>query len=317
MRDDVGQLDVDRIQRLRERFLTGRAEGGRAIADYWRDERDLRAYDAVLAARIGWKWDAVLAECRDRGFRPPESAHVLDYGCGTGVAARRYVAAFGAGRVLLHDRSAHACRFAAARFEHDHPAVAVETTVAAPDAAPDVLLVSHVLSELDERGEARLEQLCRSARFVLIVESGNRPVARRLAGLRDRLRDAFAPVAPCPHAAPCPTLAAGAEQEWCHFFATPPGYVFTDGDWVRAARELQIDLRSLPYSFCALRRDTENAPEVAAADRATRFLGRARVTPRTAELRACRADGLCTVEVHKRDDAQRWRSIKKHPEQLR
>ena len=103
--------NLDRVSRLRELFLEEK-RGKRALDDYWRDPKDVDAYDAVLAERIGWKWDAALAECKDRGFERADGQVVLDFGCGSGVAARRFVAEFGGGEVLMHDRSLHAMAFA-------------------------------------------------------------------------------------------------------------------------------------------------------------------------------------------------------------
>ena len=86
-RDPAGS-DLARITRLRELFLD-EPRDRRALGDYWRDRADVAAYDAVLGARIGWKWDAALAECRDRGFARADDDLVLDFGCGAGVAARQ------------------------------------------------------------------------------------------------------------------------------------------------------------------------------------------------------------------------------------
>ncbi len=297
--------DLERVQRLRELFLAGR-RGPRAIPDYWRDTADLEAYDAVLGARIGWKWDAALAECAARGWRPSGDDVVLDFGCGAGAAARRYVARFGAREVLCYDRSPRASAFAAQRLREEHTALPVRTLTSAREAQVDVVLISHVLSELDARGVQQVEELLSRAGRAVLVESGNRPVARQLAALRDRVCGPFTAVAPCPHQGPCPALLD--DDDWCHFFASPPPDVFTDGDWVKAARSLGIDLRSLPYSFVAL----DRAPQAPVA-RARRFLGRASVHPVAATARACTASGLAVVEVSKRSDSSLWRALKKRP----
>ena len=59
--------ELERLTRLRALFLDDE-RGAEGLADYWRDDRDLSAYDTVLAERIGWKWDAVLDECASRGL---------------------------------------------------------------------------------------------------------------------------------------------------------------------------------------------------------------------------------------------------------
>jgi SAM-dependent methyltransferase len=300
---------LTRLQRLREHFLDD-ARGERALADYWRDERDLAAYDAVFGARIGWKWDEALAECRDRGFARADDAVVLDFGCGSGVAARAFVRVFGAREVLVHDRSHAAAKFAASALRAAHPKLAVREVRDVGSLRPDVLLVSHVLGELDARGEAALRALIERSTRVLLVEPGSKAVARRLSALRDELLATFHVIAPCPHAQRCPALANG--DDWCHFFAPPAPEVFTTSTWALAARELGIDLRALPYSFLAFAREPaahEPPPH--------RVLGRANVGKHDAALQVCEANGLRTARITKRADPATWRALKKDPEALR
>jgi SAM-dependent methyltransferase len=309
--------DLARLDRLRELFLDER-RGERPLADYWRDAKDLAAYDAVLAARIGWKWDAALREAVDRGFAMPgEHTTVLDFGCGSGIAAARVANLAPRARFLLHDRSPEAMRFAQQRLAKLGMQAARQPEVG--ELAPDLLLVSHVLGELDHDGTKHLESLLRRSRSALFVEPGNAVTARRLAHLRDAVLDAFVPVAPCPHAHACPTLAA--PNEWCHFFAPPPPEVFTDGAWVITARELGIDLRSLPYSCLALvRRDVAAAePSLAALPApAHRLLSRPDVDKHDATLRACLQDGtLSQLRVTKRAQPDLFKALRKGKEPLR
>lgn len=300
---------LDRLRSLRERFLD-EERGEQALKDYWRSAADLAAYDAVFAARIGWKWDAALAEAKDRGFARADDALVVDYGCGTGIAARRFVHHFGAREVQVHDRSKAAMLFAVDAVRAALPQRPVQMLTDIRNVQPDVLLVSHVLGELDAAGEAMLRALIERSRCVVFVEPGSKAVARRLSTLRDSLLGTFQLLAPCPHAGRCGALANA--RDWCHFFAPPPAEVFTDGDWVRTARELGIDLRALPYSFLVLTRDA--APATAPSHR---LLGRPQVLPHVVRTQCCRADGLATVEVGKRQHPQFWRAAKKHPETLR
>lgn len=298
-----------RIARLRELFLA-EERTARALPDYWRDEQDLLAYDAVLGARIGWKWDAALAECRDRGFARADADVVLDFGCGSGIAARRFVAHFGAREVICHDRSTAAMMFAVRALQAAAPGLAVQPRRRLDDVRPDVLLVSHVLGELDAAGEQLLRALVARSRRVVFVEPGSRAVARRLSALRDELLPAWHVVAPCPNAARCPALAN--PGDWCHFFAPPPPEVFTDSDLVRTARAVGIDARALPYAFLALAKDAVPVPPPR-----HRILGRPDVGRHGATVQVCEAAGLRTVEVTKRHDAATWRGLKKHPESLR
>jgi hypothetical protein len=84
------ELDWESLDRHREQFLGARPSDG----PYWASAEDLESYDLTFGERIGWKWDAVLAELRLQGWRPPGGV-VLDWGCGSGIAGRRVVAAYG------------------------------------------------------------------------------------------------------------------------------------------------------------------------------------------------------------------------------
>ncbi len=299
-----------RIERLRELFLDD-SRGGAALPDYWRDRDDLAAYALVLGARIGWKWDAALSECRDRGLGRADDQTVLDFGCGAGIAAQRFVRAFGARVVWCHDRSAVAMAFAAAALGTAHPDLTARTVTNVRTLAPDVLLVSHVLGELDERGLADLQALIARSRRVVIVEPGNRATSRRLGALRAALLPSFRVLAPCPHAASCPALAR--DNDWCHFFAPPPPEVFTNGDWAKIARELGIDLRALPYAFLAVTR----GPLPAGPPPPHRLLGRPDVRKHDARMQLCTSQGLVDALVDKRTQAAVWRTLKQHPDSLR
>ena len=182
------------------------------------------------------------------------------------------------------------------------------------NASPDVLLVSHVIGELDEQGRDTLKALMQRSKRIIMVEPGNRLVSRRLSTMRDELLETFHVVAPCPHQGACPSLVD--RNDWCHFFATPPAEVFTDGFWARIARELSIDLRSLPYAFLALvNKSTGVTP--AAPEEEERLLGRAEITKYVARMRSCSEDSLSFVEITKRHHAKLWRALKKRPEQIR
>ncbi len=298
-----------RLHRLRELFLA-EDRGDGAMPDYWRDDDDLRAYDRVLAARIGWKWDAALAECEDRGWRHDAQATVLDFGCGTGIAARRFARRFGAREVLCHDRAPAAMRFAARALIADDDRLLARPAPDLTDVRADVLLISHVLGELDERGMQELQALITRCRRVLIVEPGNKATSRRLGELRALLLDQFAVIAPCPHASRCPALER--RDDWCHFFAAPPPEVFTTGDWVLTARELGIDLRALPYAFLALDRE----PSSGAAP-PHRLLGRPELGKHEHRVQLCTGAGLQQTRVGKRHDPVTFRALKKQPETVR
>ncbi|MBI3886386.1 MAG: hypothetical protein HY302_11755 [Opitutae bacterium] len=249
-------LDWEVLDRLRETFLTDAKSAG----PYWHTMTDLECYDLTYGERIGWKWDAVLRELRLRGWAPSAGGTILDWGCGSGVAGRRVVDFFGAmnfSRLLLHDHSELAMRFAEHRARKVFPGLAVETAGVRDlrgDAPLDMLVVSHVVNELDEAGRADLAALIARAATVLWVEPGTSDVSRVLVSWREKLRGDFRVVAPCTHQAACGLLAPANARHWCHHFAAPPPEIFANSDWVRFGQRAGIDLRNLPYSFLVLDR---------------------------------------------------------------
>ncbi len=291
--------DLASLRRLRERFIAGTA--GRR--DYWETDEELALYDATFAERIGWKWDAVLAELVARDWRP-QSRHVLDWGCGSGVAGRRVLAQWPhLGSLSLHDRSGRAMRFAAQRAKTDFPNVAISSAMMQPDT---LLVLSHVLNELPEPELALLLTLVRQAREVLWVEAGTHADSRRLiTAVREELRGEFAVVAPCTHRAECGLLASANAHHWCHHFAAPPPWIFQDARWIEFGRDLNIDLRALPYSFLALDRVTITPPGL------SRVIGRPREAKGFTKVLNCREDGAREWMLQKRDAPDIFRAFHK------
>jgi SAM-dependent methyltransferase len=303
----LNQRDLAAVQRLRQLFLTDRVPGA-SLPDYWRDQHDLAAYDAVLAARIGWKWDGALAECIGRGLGRADDALVVDFGCGSGIAAARFAHHCGAGQIVCHDRSPRAMHFAADRLRQS--GLRAEVAKHREKLRPDVLLVSHVLGELDIFGRDELLALIARSATVLMVEPGNRSVAGALTMLRDELLPKFRVLAPCPTQDRCPANASA--SDWCHFFASPPPEVFTDGDWVRTLQALELDARALPYSFLFLQQDG-----VVPAPRLPRLLGRPEVSSHGARIQACTGNAIESREVARRAQHELWRRLKKDPTSVR
>lgn len=301
--------ELDYLRRLRATFVSYEDRQGEAEA-YWESPEELALYDETFAQRIGWKWDAVLLELARRG-RMPGGATVLDWGCGTGIAVRRWLAARAAApgtgddsgateRVFLWDHSSEALAFARTKLGEEHPGL--EVRVELPE-APEVLLVSHVLDELDEASLADLLALASRAGAVVWVEPGSRSTSRRLGELRARLLETHDVLAPCTHQAACGALAH--ESSWCHFFARPPGKVYTEGQWAEFGRELGIDLRSLPYSFLAL----AQRGRFALAGPGARLLARPRLTRGRAQFELCNAEGVNRVDFLQRTDKQLFKTM--------
>lgn len=290
-------VDWAALDRLRSVFLDRKP----MKAAYWQSPSDLDSYDATLGERIGWKWDAVLGELQAKGWRLP-AGPVLDFGCGSGVASRRVIAALGTEGLTalwLHDRSGMAVEFARKRAADAFPGLAVAAAGSAVLEGRDpigTLVVSHVLSELPGRELRRLMTLAKRSQAVLWVEPGTSADSRALIEVREALRDQFQVLAPCTHRAQCGLLAAGNERHWCHHFARPPWEIFTDPEWAEFGRRMGVDLRSLPYSYLVLdRRDGSESPVGW-----SRVLGVPRTYKGYSKVFSCDAEGVHDLRLTRR-----------------
>jgi hypothetical protein len=309
---DWDDVDWVALGRLREVFL------GRTPSDqtgpYWATARTLESYDFTFGRRIAWKWAAVLEPLIAGGWTPPARL-LVDWGCGTGIGARSILAYAGAeafDEVLLWDHAPAATSFAGSAIRERHPRLTVQ--VAEPtETVVDggfVLVVSHVLNELDPAAHLTLLALARRAAAVLWVEPGTSADSRALIAAREALRPGFACWAPCPHDNACGLLVPENQRHWCHHFARPPTEAFTDPGWARFGRELGIDLRSLPYSHLVLDRRAPARPAGLA-----RIIGEPRPGAGLMRLLRCREDGVAEVEVRKRQMPALWRTLERgrHP----
>ena len=182
------ELDWPALDRLRARFLSAATSD----APYWTSPSDLASYDFTYGERIGWKWDHVIRELALRGWRPAART-ILDWGCGSGVAARRLIAAFGPhsfDTLTVWDHSPLACDYAAVAAQAAFPTVRVAEATPGwlADASPvGLLLISHVLNELPAAALAALRAVIARADEVVWVEPGTREVSRQLGALREEL----------------------------------------------------------------------------------------------------------------------------------
>jgi hypothetical protein len=304
-------LDWGFLERLRGQFLDGKPCEG----PYWTSAGDLASYDATYGARIGWKWDAVLDELRMRGWAP-RGGTVLDWGCGSGIAGRRVVGRLGAAvfdALVVWDHSPVAAAFAQDAAKASFPGLSVSSATPGYLRSTEpigLLIVSHVLNELQPAALDEVRALVARAGAVIWTEPGTREASRALGKLRDEWSGNFRVVAPCTHANPCPIQLAGNERHWCHHFAAPPSWIFADSNWVRFGRRAGIDLRSLTYSFAALDRDW--SPDGAGF---SRVIGRPEHFKPYARLLNCDAEGLAELLVMKRDNAALYKELDRarHP----
>lgn len=302
------EIDWSALDRLRGGFLSGTA----ATGPYWRTPGDLANYDFTYGERIGWKWDHVLRELRLRSWRP-RSRTVFDWGCGSGIAARRVISFFGARNfdaLTVWDHSPLATDFAAGAAQTEFPALRVAQATPGLLAANEpigLLLVSHVLNELSPEALAGLRALVTRAEAVLWVEAGTHEVSRALGRIRDELKSDFRVVAPCTHELGCPIFAPGNERHWCHFFAPPPSEIFANSQWVKFGQRAGIDLRSLPYAFVALDRSRLDPVQ----DDLSRVIGRPEHFKPYARLLNCDATGLTELELPKRADPGLFKQLER------
>jgi SAM-dependent methyltransferase len=301
-------MDWDLIQKMRQGFLD--TEGH--LPDYWHDERWLSAYDQTLAQRIRWKWQAVLDALTGKLSQVQGLTHVLDWGCGTGIATRSFLATgiMSKARVSLFDRSSGAMRFAAREIQKECPSAHVEAMKKLqPPEEPFVLLVSHVLSELDESSYAELQELAASAALVIWVEPGRTLESRRLSQVRDELAAAYHILGPCHHQRPCGALQPERDKDWCHFFAPVPREVHQSAFWREFSKRMKVDLRSLPVSWLAVVRPQFYSGSLEHADEAL-ILGRPRVFKGYCRWLACTSAGLCEGDYQKKHDKDIYEALR-------
>ena len=256
---DILRRILPDIQRLADRFTTGRATSVPDAAAYLRDTRACAAYSLFFAPQTHARLGHVLAElppfpATDRPLR------ILDLGAGTGAASWALLDHLGSRPVQLtawdHSRPALRClhdlfsNLRRARW----PQAILRTThapldnLAANTETFDVILLHYVFNELDPEIQRRL--LSRATRALapdgrllicepLLHDAGDYMRELRAYALADL---GMQVLAPCPHAQACPL------DEACHAVRT----------WT-LPRTLQIlnttlhrDLRHLAFSFLVL-----------------------------------------------------------------
>lgn len=260
------------LESLRKHFLTEKF----SPVSYWKNREILEQYDRTFGERISWKWDSVLNELKNQIlFHEPESITLIDWGCGTGVASRKFLEHYGTlfiKRLVLLDHSSLAVQFAKETVSKSHPNLPIETSLPKATEGKSILLISHVFNELSNEAEEELIATIKKMDLVIWVEPGTPALSQRLIELRENLKTDFKVVAPCPHQETCGLRKLKESPHWCHFFAVPPSSIFQDSFWSEFSLRLKIDLRALPTSFLILAK-----PNLfISAPKKQRLLGRAR-----------------------------------------
>lgn len=304
-------LNWKALENLRETFLSERPGVGN---DYWKDEEELNAYDLTFAQRIGWKWDAVLREVKSRQWSTLEKKPwLLDWGCGSGIATKKFLTHFpkeSISGVYVWDRSPLARRFAKTNIAKEF---SVDIQEWKPDVTPlsgAIVLLSHVLGELDEAYGGEVLRLISQAGAVFWVEPGTPFLSRKLIAVREQLSQDFSIIAPCPHQGKCGMLTPDNDSHWCHNFAEPPAAVFQSAQWAMFSKKLGIDLRSLPVSFLVMQRKTNLATLKTAVD--NRVIGRPRIYKGMAKVLVCQETGVLEKVLRERNDPALYKAMKRN-----
>lgn len=300
-------INWSKIQILRGHYHSLGQDGSE---DYWNDLELIESYDKVLGERIAWKWDAVLSRLYDLiSISNPIS--VLDWGCGTAAASRKFYQFFGedVSSIKLHDRSPKVSAYAKKRLSSEVKNCDVYIADGISTEKSDVALLSHVINEFDDRKLSELINRLRGHELIIWLEPGTHRESRKLMKVRAELIDQYEVIAPCSHQSTCPMQAQENESHWCHFFAKPPAMAFQSPHWAEAKKQLGIDLRSLPTSFLCFRKKDSINISVKAFDTKAVMIGRPRVYKGHLKFLECSEAGLAEVRLQKRDDKKRFKKL--------
>lgn len=165
-----------------------------------------------------------------------------------------------------------------------------------PAGTPDLVLLGHVVNELDpqdqERLLTRLKERLAPGGTLVILEPALMAQTRRLMALREAFLAApWSVAAPCPCPGPCPMLAL--ERQWCvaELPWEPPAW-FCDLD-----RAAGLDRRHLAFAYLVARRDASPRPPCA------RIIGVPRPQKGKVERWVCTPTG-----------GERWEALARHGE---
>jgi ribosomal protein RSM22 (predicted rRNA methylase) len=163
------------------------------------------------------------------------------------------------------------------------------------DEAPrDLVTLAYVLNELAADVRSQLVQRLwqATADTLLIVEPGTPAGWQRIVAARTQLIATGAhPIAPCPHAHPCPLV----PPDWCHFAAR-----VARSRTHRLTKEAELAWEDEKFSYLAVSRSP--APLADARIIARPRKGSGRVT-----LKLCRPDGSASEQLFSRRDGELYK----------
>ncbi|TFE68927.1 small ribosomal subunit Rsm22 family protein [Methylacidiphilum caldifontis] len=250
MEQRLSKKEAHILQKLRTIFLSEK----KPVQPYWETKEDLLVYDKVFGQRIRWKWQSVLKELSLLGWIPPQCP-LVDWGCGTGVAARSFCHWAVANNYpvlscFFWDHSPLAIQYAQTAFSEEFPNIPTNQLKSTQLPEAFILLLSHVMGELSEQSMEEVLAIAKKAIAILWVEPAKKQYSKTLIQLRELFREKFLVIAPCLHQERCPML--NEQKDWCHFFASVPRQIFQSSFWSDTQNLLGIDLGSLAYSYLVL-----------------------------------------------------------------
>jgi ribosomal protein RSM22 (predicted rRNA methylase) len=294
------------LSRLRDSYLGAEFKGTK---DYWSSLNDLALYDSTFGQRIAWKWQNVILESKEKlqSFLTKEDWRVVDWGCGTAIASRTLLLEIPAAQIkelVLIDRSSLAKEWATKKIKELAPELPVQNSLKMPSSLPTLVLISHVLDELDNEALTSLLSTINESYLFIWVEPGTKIISQKLVSLREKLRSQFSFLAPCPHSLTCGLTHENNRSHWCHHFAKSPDEVFHSSFWSEFSKQMGIDIRSLPVSYLV----GSKAPT--SENTKNRILGRARIYKGYAMALCCERSGVSDRKITSKENSQLVKKLK-------
>jgi ribosomal protein RSM22 (predicted rRNA methylase) len=306
LRRAVGGVDERELTRATEALVARYRSVAPASAPILASRVHVAAYAAYRMPATHAALSRVLGAVAARGLDPRS---MLDLGGGTGAAAWAAAGVFEAlesvtvldqvedalavGRELVIDAPSPV--LARTRFQRARAG-------AWPEVRADLVTVSYVLSELDERQQdALVADAMQRGQAVVVVEPGTPDGYTRVLRVRTALIAAgWTLLGPCPHAADCP-LAKG---DWCHFAARVN----------RSAEHRRLKGAELSYEdekFSWVAAVAPGGAELPAAEPlSARILRHPLKRKGFVEFQVCRPDGSAGREVVSKKAGERYRKAR-------